>query len=142
MVGHPLEKCIMLEECIVWLIEDGTIVLELHDKVETNHISCETKEFSLIQFERLEPTILYKHGLPSATTQRGFFLISVFDKLVVKMTSCSEVEEEAGEEDGRRENSLGETDKTMAALETMPMHLNWDKSLVYQMRCVSIWPQP
>jgi len=38
------------------------------------------------------------------------------------MTSCSEIEEETGEEDGKQENPLGEIEKTMAA---MPIHLHW-----------------
>jgi len=41
------------------------------------------------------------------------------------MTSCFEVEEGPDEEDGWQENSSGETNKTMAALESMPMLLNW-----------------
>jgi len=53
----------------------------------------------------LEPTVLYEHGLPSLVTQEGFFPVNIFDKLVVNITSCSEVEEEIGEEDGRQENS-------------------------------------
>jgi len=33
--------------------------------------------------------------------QKGFFLVNVFDKHTVNMTSSSEVEEEADAEDGR-----------------------------------------
>jgi len=122
MVSHPLEKCI--KECIMWLIEDGTIILDLDDMVETNHNSCQAKALSLIKFESFEPAVLYEHRLSSPTTQGGFFPFSVFGKLAINMTSCSKLEEEADEEDGRQENSLGETDKTMAALDAIPMRLN------------------
>jgi len=40
MVSHPLEKCVMLKEHMMRLIEDGTIILDFNDMVETNHISC------------------------------------------------------------------------------------------------------
>jgi len=43
MVSHPLEKCITLKEHIMRLIEDGTIILDLDDVVETNRISYQTK---------------------------------------------------------------------------------------------------
>jgi len=102
------------------LVKDGTIILDLEDVVETNHISCQTKGLSLIQFRSLEPFVLYEHGLPNPATQERSFLVNVFDKL----TSCSEVEEEVDEGDGRHENFLGEVDMTVAALEAMPMHLN------------------
>jgi len=68
---------------------------------------------------------LYKHRLPSHAMQGGFFLVSVFDKLTVNMTSCSEVKEKADEEDGRQESSLRETDETVATLEAIPVCLNW-----------------
>jgi len=48
VVSHPLEKCIVLKECIVRLIKDGTIILDLDDAVETNHISYPIKGLSLI----------------------------------------------------------------------------------------------
>jgi len=50
MVSHPLEKCSRLKERIMRLIEDGTIILDLNDVVKTNHISCQTKGLSLIEF--------------------------------------------------------------------------------------------
>jgi len=37
----------------------------------------------------------------SPTAQEGFFLVSVFNELVVNMTSCYEIEEKIGEEDGK-----------------------------------------
>jgi len=40
MVSHPLEKCVMLKERIMQLAEDGRIILDLDDVVETNHLSC------------------------------------------------------------------------------------------------------
>jgi len=43
------------------------------------------------------------------------------------MTSCSKVEEESDTEDGRQENSLGEMDKTLDALEAIPVRLNWEQ---------------
>ena len=57
--------------------------------------------------------------------QEGFFPASVFDKLVVNMTSCSEVEDDASKEDGRQENSSMEIDKTLATLEAILMHRHW-----------------
>jgi len=41
------------------------------------------------------------------------------------MTSCSKVEEETNKEDDRQENSLREIEKTLSALEAIPIHLNW-----------------
>jgi len=73
MVSHPLEKCITLKEHIMRLIEDGTIILDSDDVVETNRIYCQTKGLSLIQFGSLEPAVLYEPGLPSPTTQGEFF---------------------------------------------------------------------
>jgi len=43
------------------------------------------------------------------------------------MTSCSEVEEETDEEGDSKENCSGETEKTVATLEAMPIRLNWRK---------------
>ena len=43
------------------------------------------------------------------------------------MTSCFEVEEESNEENGKHENSLGELNKTLAALEAIPVGLNWEQ---------------
>ena len=45
------------------------------------------------------------------------------------MTLCSELEEVTYEEDGKQENSLGETDKTVATLEAIPICLNWGQIL-------------
>jgi len=61
MVSHPLEKSITLKERTIRLIKDETIILDLDDVVETNHISYQTKGLSLIQFGSLEPPILYEH---------------------------------------------------------------------------------
>jgi len=44
MVSHPLEKCVMLREQIMRLIKDGTVILDLVDKVKTNHISAKQKD--------------------------------------------------------------------------------------------------
>ena len=63
MVSNFLEKCVMLKERIMRLIEDETIILDLDDMVKTNHISCQIKGLSLIQFGSLEPNVLYEHGL-------------------------------------------------------------------------------
>ena len=41
------------------------------------------------------------------------------------MTSCSKVEEETHEEGGSKKNRPRETNKTVVALEAMPMRLNW-----------------
>ena len=91
----------MLKERIMQLIEDGTIILDLDDVIERNHISCQTKGFSLMQFGRLKPAVLYEHGLPSPGMQERSSPVNVFGKLVVNMTSCSEVEEEVEEGDDR-----------------------------------------
>ena len=83
------------------LAKDGSIILDLDDVVESNHISCQTEDLSLIQFGRLEPVVLYEHRLPSPAMQEGFFTISIFDKLSIDITPCFEVEEETGEEVGK-----------------------------------------
>ena len=101
MVSHPHEKYLTLKERLMQLIEDGTIILDLDDVVETNHISYRTRGLSLFQFGSLDPAILYEHGLTSPAAQGGFFPVSIFDKLTVNMTSCSKVKEEADEEDGK-----------------------------------------
>ena len=44
MVSHPLKKCVTLKEHIMRLFDDGTIVLDLDDVVNTNHIPCQTKD--------------------------------------------------------------------------------------------------
>ena len=54
-----------------------------------------------IQFGSLEPIVMHDHRLTNPITQEEFFLVSFFDKVIVNMTSCSTVEEETGEEDGR-----------------------------------------
>jgi len=92
MVSHSLKKCITLKECIMQLIEDGIIILDLNDVVKTSHISCQTKRLSLIQFKSLEPFVLHKHGLLNHAMQERFFLVNVSYKLAINMTSCSEVE--------------------------------------------------
>jgi len=102
MVSHPLEKCITLKQHIIRLIKDGrTMILDLDVVVEINHISCQTKGLSLIQFESLESTILYEHGLPSPSIQEGFSSVRIFDRLAVNMTSCSKVEKEIGKANDR-----------------------------------------
>jgi len=44
---------------------------------------------------------------------------------MINITSCSEVEAETDEEGTRKKDFLRETDKTMAALEPIPIRLNW-----------------
>jgi len=46
----------------------------------------------------LRPIVLHEDGLLNPNTQEGFFPFSIFDKLAVNMTSCSEVKEEIDEE--------------------------------------------
>ena len=82
----------------VWVILFGSLLPGL---VEIYYISYLTKGLSIIQFGRLEPVVLHKHGLSNLVMQKGFFLVNVFDKHTVNMTSSSEVEEEADAEDGR-----------------------------------------
>jgi len=57
--------------------------------------------------------------------QEGFVPISIFDKLVINVTSCYKVEEETNEEDNRQKNCPREANKTLAGLQTIPMLLNW-----------------
>jgi len=64
------------------------------------------------------------HGLLNSVTQERSFPINIFDKLVVNMTSCSELEEAIDEERANKENCSGEMDKTVAALEAMPICMN------------------
>ena len=106
----------------MWLMEDGTIILDLDNLVVTNHISCQIRGLSPIQFESLEPFVQREHRLPNPATQERSFPVNVFDKLAVNMTSCFEVEEVSDE---RHENSLCEINKTLAALEAIPVCLNW-----------------
>jgi len=68
MINHPLEKCIILKDHIMQFAKDGSIILDLDDIVESNHISCQTRGLSLIQFTSLKPFILHEHGLSSPTT--------------------------------------------------------------------------
>jgi len=82
------------------------------------------KGLSTILFGSLKPVVLCEHELPNPITHEEFFPISVFNKLIVNMTSCSEVEEEKDEEDGTLVNSSGEMDKILAALKAMPVYLN------------------
>jgi len=124
MVSHPLEKSVTLKERIMQLIEDGMIILDLDNIVETNHISCQTRGLSLIQFGSLKSFVLHEHRLPNPATQERSFPVNVFDRLAVNMTSCFEVEEES---DKREENSFGEIDKTLVALKAIPMYLKWGK---------------
>jgi len=114
-------------------MEDGTKILDLDIVVETNHISCQTRGLSLIQFRSLKPFVLHEHRLPNPATQERSFIVNVFDKLAVNMTSCFEVEEELDE---RQDNSLCEIDNTLAALEAIPVRLNWGQifSLPNKMR--------
>jgi len=151
VVSHPVKKCIMLKEWIIQLAKDGRIILSLGDMVETNHISSQLEclsppwqqkytyphhgvytkgisfqrgELFTIQFSNLKPIVLHKHGLPNSFTQEEFLAVSFFGKTMVNMASCFVVEEKMDEEDGRQESFLRETDKTLAALEAILMHLN------------------
>jgi len=53
------------------------------------------------------------------------FSAAFLDKTTVNMTSCSELGEETYEEGANKENCSGEMDKTVAAVEAMPICLNW-----------------
>ena len=72
-----------------------------------------------------EYIILLKSGLLNPYMQERSFSVTLLDRITVNMTSCSEVEEETDKEDGRKEDCSRETDKTVASLEAMPIHLNW-----------------
>jgi len=39
VISHPLEKCITLKERIMQLAQDGTIILDLDEAAETNHMT-------------------------------------------------------------------------------------------------------
>ena len=67
MVSHSLEKCVTLKERIMRLIEDGTIILDLDDIIEINHISYQTKGLSLIQFGSLKHFVPHEHRLMTKT---------------------------------------------------------------------------
>ena len=56
-------------------------------------------KLSTIQFGSSEPIVLHQHGLLNPVKQEGFFLVSFCGKIIVNMTSCSEVEEETDKED-------------------------------------------
>ena len=114
----------MLKERIMRLVKDGTIILDFDDVVESNHIFCQIRGLSIIQFRSLGPFVLYEHGLPNPATQERSFLASVFNKIVVNMTSCFEIEEEIGNEDDRQENSVTKIDNTLATLEAISALLN------------------
>ena len=48
MLDDLLEKCVTLKECIMQLAKDGSMILNLDDVVESNHISCQTRELFII----------------------------------------------------------------------------------------------
>ena len=56
------------------------------------------RDYLLSNLEVWSPAFLYEHELPSPAIQEKFFLVSVFNKLVVRMTSCFELEEKKGKE--------------------------------------------
>jgi len=122
MVIHPLGKRFTLKEHIMRLTEDRMIILDLDDVVKTNHILYQTRGLSLIQFGSLESFVLHEYRLLNPATQETSFPVNVSDKLAINMTSGFELKEESDE---RQENSLGEIDKTLAALEVVPVHLIW-----------------
>jgi len=124
MVSHPLEKYIMLEECIIQLAKYGRIILDLDNVMKANHVCNQTKELVTSQFESLEPIVLHEHGLLNPITPKGSLSIRFVNKIIANMTLCFEVEEETDEEEDKEANSTGEMNKTLATLEDMPMHLN------------------
>jgi len=56
--------------------------------------------------------------------QERSFPITFFDRTTINIASCSEVEDDTDEEGVGKENYSGETNKTVATLEAMPMRLN------------------
>ena len=142
MISQPLEKCVTVKERIMRLANDGIIILDLDDVIEIDHISCQINGLFVIQFGRLELVVLQEHGLPNPIMQERFVPISIFDKLTINMTSCSQVEEETEEEDDRQKNSLRQKDKSLDALKCMPVRSIWGKSLVCLTRSASIWLPP
>jgi len=124
MVSHCLEKCITLKERIMRPIKDGAVILDFNDVAETNHITSQTKELCAIEFGSLESIVILHHGLLNLSTQEMSFLTTFFDRTTVNMASYFEVEQEIDEEGGSKENCLGEKNKIVATLETMPMFLN------------------
>jgi len=118
------------------LAKDGRIILDLDDVVEVNHVSSQTRELYTLQFENLDPIVLFEPWLLSPNIKERSFSAAFLDRTTVNMTSCSELEEETDEEGFNKENYLGETDKTVAALEAMPICLNWGQifSLPSEMR--------
>jgi len=80
---------------------------------------------STIQFGNVEPVVLLEIGLLNLVTQQRFFLVTIFNKITVNMTSCSDLKEGTDEEDEKSEKSPGETEKTLAALVVIPIYLKW-----------------
>jgi len=62
MVNHPLEKYVILKECIMQPSKDEIVILDLDDVIETNHIFCQTKGLSLIQFGSLKHAVVISMG--------------------------------------------------------------------------------
>jgi len=125
MVSHLLEKCSMIKECIIQFAKEGRIILDLDDIVKANHVSSQTRKLCTLQFGNLEPVVLFEPWLLSTDMKEKSFSVAFLDWTTVNMTLCSDLEEETDEEGVSKENCSGETDKTMAALEAMPMCLNW-----------------
>jgi len=124
MVSHPLEKFITIKERIMQLAKEGSIILDLDDVVEANHVSSQTRELCTLQFRKLELVVLFEPWFVSPNTKERSFSAAFLDRITVEMTSCSELEEETGEEGAGKENYLRETNETIAALEAMPICLN------------------
>jgi len=59
--------------------------------------------------------------LLSPNTREKSFSAAFLGRIMVNMTSCSELEEETDEEGATEENFLTETDKAVATLEAMPI---------------------
>jgi len=69
MVSHPLGKCITIKEHIMLLTKYKRIILNLDNVVKTNHIFCQTKGLSIIQFRSSKAIVLLEHRLLNPITQ-------------------------------------------------------------------------
>jgi len=59
------------------------------------------------------------------------FSAAFLHRTTVNLTSCSELEEETGEEGVSKENCSGVTDKTVATLKDMPICLSWGQTFSF-----------
>jgi len=72
MVSHPLEKCITLKECIMRVIEDGPIILDLDDVVETMTFPAKQVDCLSFNFEVWNPLFSMSIGCHALPRKKDF----------------------------------------------------------------------